>query len=47
MLFLEKLCKMWENIEILNLSQQKGKGIIKYQNQTFILQNFSQKSYQQ
>ena len=25
---LEKLCKMWENIEILNLSQQKGEGNI-------------------
>ena len=28
MQFLEKLWKMWENIEILNLSQQKEEGII-------------------
>ena len=28
MQFLEKLCKMWENIDILNLSQQKEEGII-------------------
>ena len=28
MQFLEKLWKMWENIEILNLQQQKGEEII-------------------
>ena len=28
MQFLEKLWKMWKNIEILNLSQQKEEGII-------------------
>ena len=28
MQFLEKLCKIWEKIEILNLSQQKAEEII-------------------
>ena len=40
MQFLEKLWKMWGNIEIFNFPQQKEEGIIKYQNQIIILQNF-------
>ena len=32
MQFLEKLWKMWENIEILNLSLQKEEGTIYYLN---------------
>ena len=42
--FLEKLWKMWENIEILNLPQQKEEGTIKYQNQIIVLRSFSQKN---
>ena len=45
MQFLEKLLKMCENLEILNLSQQKQEGIILYQTQIIILQHFSQKMY--
>ena len=39
--------KTIENMEILNLSQQKGEGeeIIKYQNKIVTQQNFSQKIY--
>ena len=40
MQFLEKLWKMLENIEILNLSQQKEEETIWYQNQIIILQGF-------
>ena len=47
MQFLEKLCKMWENIEILNLSQQKEERIIQYHNPIIIPQNFSQNIYKQ
>ena len=45
MQFLEKLFKMWEKIEILNLKQHKGEEIIQHQNQIIILQSFSQKIY--
>ena len=38
-----ELWKTWENIEILNLSQQKEEEIIWCQNQIIILQRFSQK----
>ena len=34
-----------KNIEILNLSQQRGQGTILYPNLTIILSNFSQKIY--
>ena len=34
-----------ENIDFLNLSQQKEEGIILYQNQIVILQSFSQNIY--
>ena len=39
--------KTIENMEILNLSQQKGEGkeIIKYQNKIVTQQNFSQNIY--
>ena len=47
MQFLEKLWKMLENIEILNLSQQKEEETIWCQNQIIILQSFSQKIYEQ
>ena len=43
----EKIWKMRENIEISNLSQQKQDETIQYQNQTIILQNYSQIIYQQ
>ena len=46
MQFLEKLLKMQGNINILNLSQQKGETVW-YQTQIMILQSFSQKIYQQ
>ena len=39
----KKLWKMWENIEMLNLSQQKEEVPIWCQNQIIILQSFSQK----
>ena len=45
--FLEKLQKMWENREILNLLQQKGEETIWCQNQIVILQSFSHNVYQQ
>ena len=45
MQFLKKLWKMLENIEILNLSQQKEEETIWCQNQIIILQSFSQKIY--
>ena len=37
--------KKMENIDFLNLSQQKEEGIILYQNQIVILQSFSQNIY--
>ena len=40
---LGKLCAMWENIDILNLSQQKLKETLWCQNQIIILPSFSQK----
>ena len=43
MQFLEKLWKMLENIEILNLSEQKEEETKFYQNQIFMLQIFSKK----
>ena len=43
----EKIWKMRKNIEISNLSQQKQDETIQYQNQTIILQNYSQIIYQQ
>ena len=43
--FEKKLWKMWEKIEILNLSQEKEEGIIYYQNQIVVLRSFSQKIY--
>ena len=39
--FMGKLWKTMENIEILNLSQQKEEGFIQYQNQIMELQSFS------
>ena len=41
--FSEKLWKMWENIEILNLSQQKEEWTTWFQNQIIIVKNFSHK----
>ena len=41
--FLEKPWKMWEKTEILNFSQQKEEGTLKYQNQIIILQSFQRK----
>ena len=38
--------KTMENIEILNLSQEKKQELIQYRNQIIILQSFSQKIYQ-
>ena len=38
--FGKKLWKMWENIEILNLPQQKEEETILYQKQVIILQTF-------
>ena len=44
MQFLEKLWKMWENIEmLLILSQNKEEETVWCQNQIIILQSFSQK----
>ena len=40
-----KLWKMWENIEVSNLPQQKEEGTISCENQIIILQSFSQKIY--
>ena len=40
-----KTMKMGENIEMLNLSQQKIEEIIWCQNQIIILQSFSQNIY--
>ena len=42
MQFCEKQQKIRENIETLNLSQQKEKGTIQYLKQIIILQSFSQ-----
>ena len=42
---LEKLLKMLENIEMLNLLLQKEEETIWCQNQIIILQSFSQKIY--
>ena len=39
--FMGKLWKTMENIEILNLSQQKEEGFSQYQNQIMELQSFS------
>ena len=44
---LEKLWKMWENIEILILSQQKEEDTIWRRNQIIKLQSFSQNISQQ
>ena len=41
----EKLWKMRENIEILNLSQQKEEETLWCQNQIIILRPFKQKIY--
>ena len=38
--------KTMENIEILNLSQEKKQELIQYRNQIIILQSSSQKIYQ-
>ena len=38
-----ELWRMLENIEILNIKQQKGKEVISFQNQMIILQSFSYK----
>ena len=43
MQFLEKLWKMLENIEILNLSQQKEEETIWYHNQIIIPKVFDRK----
>ena len=40
-----KLWKMWENIEVSNLPQQKEEGTISCENKIIILQSFSQKIY--
>ena len=45
MYFLEKQCKMGEQIEILNLSQQIEEEAIWWQNQIIILQSFLRKMY--
>ena len=42
-MFLEKLWKVRENIEILNLSQQKEEGAIWRKNQIITLQIFHRK----
>ena len=47
MLFLEKLWKMWENIEILNLLQQKEEETVWCQNQIILWKKVSQKIYWQ
>ena len=44
MTFLEKLWKMWENLDISNLSQQKGEQTSWCQNQIVILQGSSRNS---
>ena len=44
---LKKVWKIWENIEILKLSQQKEQETIWRQGQIIILQSFSQKIYYQ
>ena len=36
---------MSENMDMLNLSRQEKEGIIYYEKQIFVLQNFSQKHY--
>ena len=41
MQFLEKLWRMWENIEISSLQQLMEKGIVWWENQTIINKNFS------
>ena len=43
--FLEKLWKMWENIEILNLSQQNKEKTTWFQNQIIILQSLLHNIY--
>ena len=40
-----KTWTIWENIEKLNLSQQKEEETIWYQNQIIVLQSFLQKMY--
>ena len=42
---MEKLWKIEENIEVLNLSQQKKEEILLCQNQINIMQSFSKKIY--
>ena len=42
---LEKLWKMWQNIDIINLSQKKEEETIWCQNQIIIIQKFSEKIY--
>ena len=42
---MEKLWKIEENIEVLNLSQQKKEEILLCQNQIIIMQSFSKKIY--
>ena len=41
----EKLWERYENVEILNLQEQKGEEFIQHQNQIIILQSYSQKIY--
>ena len=43
----EKLWKIWENVEILCLLQQKIEETVWFQNQAITLQTFSQKFYYQ
>ena len=43
--FLERQCKIWENIEILNLSQPKEEETILCQNQIIIQIFFYRKSF--
>ena len=45
MQFLEKRWKMSENMDILNLSQQKEEETIRHQNQIIIIQSFSHDIY--
>ena len=41
--FLEKkLCKIWENIKFLNLSQQKEEWIIQYQSNYYTKMSFTE-----
>ena len=40
-----KTMEMWENLEKLNLGQQKGEKVIYYHNQIIIFQYFSHKFF--